>query len=233
MIAQIKKQLVILDQMMAELIAQSEELSSKAAKLEAISGVGARTAALLLAQMPELGSLNRGAAAALAGVAPYAHESGKLKGRRAIYGGRRAVRSGLYMAALVAARFNPILRHFYQRLRAAGKPAKLALVATMRKLLIVLNSALETYFYHHLTPRQLLTTGRRTTKFSMTPTSHPAATRALTHSRDSFSLRPRVYVTACQSVPFASRWLILFSLGPWEKFHETHVDDHRRKRCAR
>ncbi len=143
LIAQIKKQLVILDQMMAELIAQSEELSSKAAKLEAISGVGARTAALLLAQMPELGSLNRGAAAALAGVAPYAHESGKLKGRRAIYGGRRAVRSGLYMAALVAARFNPILRHFYQRLRAAGKPAKLALVATMRKLLIVLNSALK------------------------------------------------------------------------------------------
>ena len=143
LIAQIKKQLVTLDQMIAELIAQSEELSRKAAKLEAIKGVGARTAALLLAQMPELGTLNRGAAAALAGVAPYAHESGKLKGRRAIYGGRRVVRSGLYMAALVAARFNPVLRQFYQRLRAAGKPAKVALVATMRKLLIVLNSALK------------------------------------------------------------------------------------------
>ena len=143
LIGQIKKQLVTLDQLIGEVIAHSEELSAKAAKLEAISGVGARTAALLLAQMPELGELNRGEAAALAGVAPYAHDSGQLKGRRAIYGGRRAVRSGLYMAALVAARYNPILREFYQRLRAAGKPAKLALVATMRKLLIFLNTALK------------------------------------------------------------------------------------------
>jgi Transposase IS116/IS110/IS902 family len=71
-------------------------------------------------------------------------DSGKMRGKRTIFGGRRFVRHGLYMAALVAARHNPILRAFYQRLRSAGKPAKLALTATMRKLLIVLNSALKT-----------------------------------------------------------------------------------------
>jgi transposase len=93
--------------------------------------------------MPELGELNRGEAAALAGVAPFNRDSGQVSGRRRIYGGRRQVRSGLYMAALVAARYNPILSQFYQRLRAAGKPPKLALTAVMRKLLLVLNSALK------------------------------------------------------------------------------------------
>jgi transposase len=143
LIRQIKRQLEELDQLIEEVIAQSGELSVKAEKLTQVSGVGKRTAALLLAQMPELGELNRGQAAALAGVAPFNRDSGKLSGRRSIYGGRRAVRSGLYMAALVAARYNPVLRGFYQHLRAAGKPPKLALTATMRKLLIVLNSALK------------------------------------------------------------------------------------------
>jgi len=132
LIQQIKKQ-----------IEESAELSAKAQKLTAISGVGARTAALLLAQMPELGQLNRREVAALVGVAPFNRDSGKMRGKGAIYGGRRFVRHGLYMAALVAARHNPILRNFYLRLRAAGKPAKLALTATMRKLLIVLNSDLK------------------------------------------------------------------------------------------
>jgi len=143
LIGQIKRQIVSLDRLIQELIAHSPDLSAKASKLIAVSGVGARTAALLLAQMPELGELNRGQAAALAGVAPFNRDSGKLSGRRAIYGGRRAVRSGLYMAALVAARYNPLLRDFYQRLRAAGKPPKVALTATMRKLLLVLNSSLK------------------------------------------------------------------------------------------
>jgi transposase len=93
--------------------------------------------------MPELGQLNRREVAALVGVAPFNRDSGRMRGKGAIYGGRRSVRHGLYMAALVAARHNPILRNFYLRLRAAGKPAKLALTATMRKLLIVLNSALK------------------------------------------------------------------------------------------
>jgi len=116
-----------------------------------------RTAALLLAQMPELGQLNRREVAALVGVAPFNRDSGKMRGKRAIYGGRRSVRHGLYMAALVAARHNPVLRQFYLRLRAAGKPAKLALTATMRKLLIVLNSSLKTRSNLCLTARQLLT----------------------------------------------------------------------------
>ena len=87
--------------------------------------------------------LNRGEAAALAGLAPFNHDSGSIRGKRAIFGGRRALRSGLYMAALSAARYNPILSSFYQRLRAKGKPHKLALTAVMRKLLLALNSSLK------------------------------------------------------------------------------------------
>lgn len=140
---QIKKQIEQLDLLIKEHIEASAELSAKAQKLTAINGVGARTAALLLARMPELGQLNRREVAALVGVAPFNRDSGRIRGKRAIYGGRRPVRHGLYMAALVAARHNPTLRAFYLRLRAAGKPTKLALTATMRKLLIVLNSALK------------------------------------------------------------------------------------------
>jgi transposase len=143
LIIQIKKQIDQLDLLIKEHIEQSQELSAKAKKLTSISGVGLRTAALLLAQLPELGELNRREVAALVGVAPFNRDSGRMRGKRAIYGGRRPVRHGLYMAALVAARHNPVLRQFYLRLRAAGKPAKLALTATMRKLLIVLNSALK------------------------------------------------------------------------------------------
>jgi transposase len=141
---QIQKQIEQVDLLIKALIEHSEELLAKANKLTAVSGVGLRTAALLLAQIPELGELNRGEAAALAGLAPFNRDSGKLRGKRTIFGGRRAVRSGLYMAALVATRHNPILAAFYQRLRAAGKPPKLALTATMRKLLIALNSTLKT-----------------------------------------------------------------------------------------
>ena len=143
LINQIKKQIEQVDLLVQEHIQRSQELWAKAEKLTAISGVGARTAALLLAQMPELGQLNRREVAALVGVAPFNRDSGKMRGKRTIYGGRRPVRHGLYMAALVAAHHNPILRSFYLRLRAAGKPAKVALTATMRKLLIVLNSALK------------------------------------------------------------------------------------------
>jgi len=139
LINQIKKQIRQLDL----LIEKQIEHSAKARKLTAISGVGARTAALLLAQLPELGQLNRRQVAALVGVAPFNRDSGRMRGKRAIYGGRRPVRHGLYMAALVAARHNPILHQFYLRLRAAGKPPKVALTATMRKLLIVLNSTLK------------------------------------------------------------------------------------------
>jgi transposase len=143
LVGHIQGQLTTVELWINRHIAQVPELREKAAKLTAVKGVGARTAALLLAQMPELGELNRGEAAALAGVAPFNRDSGKLLGRRRIEGGRRSVRSGLYMAALVAARYNPALSCFYQRLRGQGKPAKVALTATMRKLLLVLNHVLK------------------------------------------------------------------------------------------
>jgi transposase len=141
--SQLRKQIAQVEALLSATIEQDQALSAKARKLTAIVGVGPRTATMLLAQMPELGQLNRREAASLAGLAPFNRDSGILQGKRAIFGGRRALRCGLYMAALVAARRNPILAPFYQRLRRAGKPSKLALTATMRKLLIVLNSALK------------------------------------------------------------------------------------------
>ncbi len=143
LINKIQKQIDTLDARIGDLIAHDQQLRAKAQKLISITGVGTRTAALVLAQMPELGKLNRRQTAALGGVAPFNHDSGKVHGQRTIFGGRRALRSGLYMAALCAARHNPILSSFYQRLRAKGKPHKLALTAVMRKLLLALNSCLK------------------------------------------------------------------------------------------
>jgi len=97
---------------------------------------------------PQPGSLNRNQVSALAGLAPYNDDSAKRHGQRFIRGGRRALRNGLYMAALVAIRHHPILKSFYQPLRANGKPAKLALTAVMRKLLILLNSSLKNLPLH-------------------------------------------------------------------------------------
>jgi transposase len=145
LIAKVQKQIATIDQRIESLIGQDQTLSAKAKKLTSFSGVGERTAAMLLAQMPELGRLNRRQVAALAGVAPFNRDSGTMRGKRCIFGGRRALRRGLYMAALAAAQRNHILAPFYQRLVAAGKPPKLALTAVMRKLLIALNSALTPY----------------------------------------------------------------------------------------
>jgi transposase len=111
--------------------------------LESVPGVAQRTAVSLLASLPELGQLNRRQISALAGVAPFNRDSGRWQGQRHIYGGRAPARRALYMAALVGARHNPVLRPYYQRLRQAGKPAKVALIACMRKLLIILNSMLK------------------------------------------------------------------------------------------
>jgi len=110
--------------------------------LQSVPGVGPTLARPLLAQLPELGHLDRRQIAALVGVAPLARDSGTHRGRRQCWGGRPALRSVLYMAALVAARWNPVLRAFYARLRAAGKPGKVALVAVARKLLTILNAML-------------------------------------------------------------------------------------------
>lgn len=123
---------------------EDEELRAKSSALCQIKGVGMLTAATVLATMPELGSLNREQAAALAGVAPFNHDSGPARGKRSIQGGRWQARCALYMAALSASRCNPILHAFYSRLKAAGKPFKVALVAVMRKLLCHFNAVLKT-----------------------------------------------------------------------------------------
>jgi transposase len=108
--------------------------------LQSVPGVGRVVSLTLLAELPELGRLSHKEIAALVGVAPLNRDSGTLRGKRLVYGGRAPVRAVLYMAALVASRRNPVIRAFYQRLRAAGKPAKVALTACMRKLLTILNA---------------------------------------------------------------------------------------------
>lgn len=128
---------------LAALVEKDPGLQQRVAALDAIEGVGLRTALLVLAHLPELGQLNRQQVAALAGLAPWTRESGTMKGMRCIGGGRPEVRLALYMSALTAGRFNPVLRAFYQRLIAQGKPFKVALTAVMRKLLIHMNRQLK------------------------------------------------------------------------------------------
>ena len=111
--------------------------------LRSIPGVGDTTSATLLAKLPELGTLDRKGIAALAGLAPLANDSGKQRGRRIIWGGRADVRCVLYMSTVAAIRCNPVLRAFADRLKAAGKPAKVVIVACMRKLLSIMNAMLK------------------------------------------------------------------------------------------
>ncbi len=108
--------------------------------LQSAPGVGPNTSAVLIAELPELGQLTRRQISALVGVAPFNCDSGSLTGARHVWGGRVTVRGALYMATLVATRFNPVIRGFYRRLTAAGKRPKVALVASMRKLLTILNA---------------------------------------------------------------------------------------------
>jgi transposase len=137
------RQLEQLDAWITELVDAQPWLAHKVARLCAVVGVGQITAVVLLATMPELGTLNRRQAAALAGVAPLNRDSGPRRGHRLISGGRAVARRALYMAALVGAFTNPRFQAFYQRLIAAGKAPKVALVAVMRKLIILLNQLLK------------------------------------------------------------------------------------------
>ncbi len=124
------------------LVEASPAWTAQAQLLQSVAGVGPVLTLTLLAELPELGRVSHKQIAALVGVAPFNRDSGTLRGRRTVWGGRRHVRQTLYMATLVATRYNPTLRAFYQRLCAAGKPKKLALVACMRKLLTILNAML-------------------------------------------------------------------------------------------
>jgi transposase len=118
-------------------------LQEKAKLLRSTPGVGPTTTAALLIQLPELGTLNRHEVAALAGVAPLNRDSGRMRGKRTVWGGRASVRGILYMSALVATRYNPVISAFYRRLCAEGKAKKVAITACMRKLLIILNSMIK------------------------------------------------------------------------------------------
>ena len=124
------------------LIAEDEESSRRAKRLETIPGLGAVTSATLVSELPELGTLSRTKIARLVGVAPINRDSGMMRGKRAIGGGRSRVRTALYTPTLVATRYNPTLRAFYRRLVAVGKPHKVALIACMHKLIHIANAML-------------------------------------------------------------------------------------------
>lgn len=142
-ITYLKKRLSDWDDQMYDHIKNSSHFSEQASLLISVPGVGPVTCATLLAQLPELGQLDRRQIASLVGVAPHVRDSGSFRGKRCIYGGRLPVRCVLYMAALVGVRYNPVLKAFYERLLAAGKAKKVALVACMHKLLTILNAMMK------------------------------------------------------------------------------------------
>jgi transposase len=139
-LAWLAEELAALDRAVAEAVAADAGLRGRAALLRSAPGVGPVLAATLVAEVPELGALGGKQAAALVGVAPFNRDSGAQRGRRLVWGGRAGVRAALYMATLAAVRHNPVLRAFYGRLRAAGKAPKAAVVACMRKLVVMLNA---------------------------------------------------------------------------------------------
>jgi transposase len=143
-IKHLNAQVAVIEEAIAKLIESDQQWKNKSDLMQSVPGVGQVTASSLLAEVPELGQLNRQQIASLMGVAPFNHDSGTFHGQRSIWGGRRAVRSVLYMAALSARRSNPVLKAFADRLAAQGKRAKVILVACMRKLLVILNTLLKT-----------------------------------------------------------------------------------------
>jgi transposase len=139
-VAYLERELRVTDTELAARIEASPVWRVKDDLLQSTPGVGPVGAQTLLADLPELGTLSHKQIAALVGVAPIAHDSGAMRGKRAIAGGRARVRTLLYMVTLVATRHNPVIRAFYARLLSVGKPKKVALVACMRKLLTILNA---------------------------------------------------------------------------------------------
>lgn len=140
---QVERHIEALDAEIAVIIAADPHLARRHQIITSIGGLGILTANQLIATMPELGTLENKQAASLAGLAPVARQSGQWKGKSFIRGGRANVRQALYMPALVAARFNPDLKDKYQQLIAQGKPAKIAITAVMRKLIVIANTLLK------------------------------------------------------------------------------------------
>ena len=140
----LERELRMADTDLGDMIKKSPAWRERDDLLQSVPGVGRVLSFTLLADLPELGRLSRREIAKLVGIAPLSRDSGTLRGRRFVQGGRASVRAVLYMGALVATKCNPVIRAFYQRLIAAGKPKKLALVACMRKLLTILNTMART-----------------------------------------------------------------------------------------
>jgi transposase len=141
-IAWLEEQLEELDAELRNRLKGSSIWREKEQLLRSVKGIGPVASITLLALLPELGRLSRKEIASLAGLAPIPRDSGRFRGKRTIWGGRRRVRQGLYMATVSAARHNPVISAFYERLIAAGKPPKVALTACMHKLLVILNAML-------------------------------------------------------------------------------------------
>jgi transposase len=139
----LNKQLKDVEKQLAEYVKSDEQWSRKTEVLKSIRGVGQIIAVTLVADLPELGKVSHKEIAALAGLAPFNRDSGLMQGKRSIWGGRATVRTALYMGALVAVRFNPVLKAFYEKLCRAGKQKKVALIACARKLLTIMNSMIK------------------------------------------------------------------------------------------
>lgn len=140
MVAFLDRELEAIEAEIAALVKNDPTLQQKATLMQTAPGIGPVTSATLLGRLPELGSVSGGAISALAGVAPYTAQSGKMQGRAMIRGGRADVRSALYVATMTAKRFNPVIRAYYDHLIAAHKPHKVAMIACERKLLVILNA---------------------------------------------------------------------------------------------
>ncbi len=184
-IGQLDKLVSNVDEEVARLVRSDAQLSKRLDLLREQPGIGAVTSAVLTARLPELGTLNRKQVAALVGLAPFNRDSGKMSGERFIRGGRFDVRSALYMATLTAIRTDPELRAFSARLRARGKPAKVAIVACMRKLVVRLNA--------------IVRNDARGFSLSAVPTCGAAAQQAAPASRSSEATVPPVHEGGCPS----------------------------------
>jgi transposase len=152
----LEKELSRTDLELEEILEASPVWRENEALLRSVPGVGPTLARTLLAELPELGTITHKRLSALVGVAPFNRDSGRIRGKREVWGGRARVRTALYMSAMVASKHNPLIREFYERLVEAGKPKKVALVACMRKLLAILNAMMRDRrpwrFTHTLTP---------------------------------------------------------------------------------
>lgn len=144
LIETINKDIKAIDNALLSLVQSDDDWKNRFDEIAEVTGLGPHTATTLVAEMPELGKVNRQQAATLVGVAPFNRDSGQFKGRRMVWGGRQSVRNAMYMAALSAMKHNEVIRGSTHRLYAKGKPPKVVITACIRKLVVILNAILKT-----------------------------------------------------------------------------------------